>query len=207
VTAVLGLTISRHNVHDLERIFEACRRDCPGLTIDDFHVNVAQRSSHYYGTDASAGYAADPADVTRALRWYAGRRGAPRSPMAALEARYLALLTEYVSTGVTPMPCHALRSSCFVDPWGTVYPCITYDRPVGRLRETGMDLGPIWRGESAATLQQEIWAGQCPQCWTACEAYQTILGNAAAPWRRFRARLDDATSPAGGIQARTRESS
>jgi hypothetical protein len=29
-------------------------------------------------------------------------------------------------------------------------------------------------------VQQEIWQGQCPQCWTACEAYQSILGNVLA---------------------------
>ncbi len=42
------------------------------------------------------------------------------------------------------MPCHALRASCFIDPWGVVYPCITYSRPLGRLRDTGMRLEPIW---------------------------------------------------------------
>ena len=85
------------------------------------------------------------------------------------------------------MPCHALRASCFIDPWGTVYPCITYSRPVGRLRETGMRLDPIWNGPDARQLQREIWDGQCPQCWTACEAYQSILGNVlAGRWRSRR---------------------
>ena len=81
------------------------------------------------------------------------------------------------------MPCHSLRSSCFIDPWGTVYPCITYDRPVGSLRETGMQLAPIWAGRDARDRQAEIWAGDCPQCWTACEAYPSILGNLLRPVR------------------------
>jgi radical SAM protein with 4Fe4S-binding SPASM domain len=76
------------------------------------------------------------------------------------------------------MPCHALRASCFIDPWGVVYPCITYSRPIGRLRETGMRLDPIWNDPKTIAVQEEIWKGQCPQCWTACEAYQSILGNA-----------------------------
>jgi radical SAM protein with 4Fe4S-binding SPASM domain len=192
VTAVLGLTVSRYNVQEVERIFETCRQDCPGLSIEDFHLNVAQRSAHYYGHDEASDFSAGARDVTQVLQWYAARRGTPRSPMAALEARYLRLLTEYVATGTTPMPCHALRSSCFIDPWGTVFPCITFDHPVGRLRETGMDLAPIWHGADARDLQREIWKGHCPQCWTACEAYQTILGNLAAPWRRFRPRPADA---------------
>ena len=187
IKAVLGMTLSRYNVHEVQRVFEACRQSSPGLTIDDFHVNVAQRSSHYYGTDESSDFSPAAADVQRALDWYIARRGAPRSVTAALESRYLQLLSRYVQTGVTPQPCHALRSSCFVDPWGSVYPCITYARPVGRLRDTGMDLAPIWQSDAAAELQDEIWKGSCPQCWTACEAYQTILGNSLAPWRKTQA--------------------
>ena len=82
------------------------------------------------------------------------------------------------------MPCHALRASCFIDPWGVVYPCITYSKPMGRLRDTGMRLEPIWNHAETAQVQREIWKGQCPQCWTACEAYQSILGNTLAVRRR-----------------------
>jgi hypothetical protein len=61
-----------------------------------------------------------------------------------------------------------------------VYPCITYARPIGRLRETGMRLAPIWNAAETGAIQREIWQGHCPQCWTACEAYQSILGNVLA---------------------------
>jgi radical SAM protein with 4Fe4S-binding SPASM domain len=104
--------------------------------------------------------------------------------MAFIENRYLKNLDTFLETGRTPMPCHALRASCFIDPWGVVYPCITYSRPIGRLRDTGMRLEPIWHAAETAQLQGEIWKGDCPQCWTACEAYQSILGNALAVRRR-----------------------
>jgi radical SAM protein with 4Fe4S-binding SPASM domain len=112
-------------------------------------------------------------------------RGRPRAAKHLLERAFLGHLETYLETGRTPMPCHALRASCFIDPWGVVYPCISYSRPVGRLRETGMRLAPIWEGADAAGTQREIWQGQCPQCWTACEAYQSILGNTlAGRWRQ-----------------------
>jgi hypothetical protein len=63
-----------------------------------------------------------------------------------------------------------------------VFPCISYSRPLGRLRDTGMRLTPIWNGESVVATQREIWNGDCPQCWTACEAYHTILGNLSRPF-------------------------
>jgi hypothetical protein len=71
-----------------------------------------------------------------------------------------------------------------------VYPCISYSRPLGRLRETGMRLDPIWNGAGTMQTQAEIWEGQCPQCWTACEAYQSILGNVLAGRCGPRQRLE-----------------
>jgi hypothetical protein len=51
---------------------------------------------------------------------------------------------------------------------------------MGRLRDTGMRLQPIWSAPQTVAVQREIWEGNCPQCWTACEAYQSILGNVLA---------------------------
>jgi radical SAM protein with 4Fe4S-binding SPASM domain len=150
------------------------------LTIDDMHLNVAQVSSHYYGNDSQAGVVPDPRQVRVELHDYRKLKGRPRSAAQLLEGTYLKYLDEFLLTGRTPMPCHALRASCFIDPWGIVYPCISYTRPIGRLRETGMRLDPIWNGGQAKELQAAIWEGQCPQCWTACEAYQSILGNVLA---------------------------
>ena len=39
------------------------------------------------------------------------------------------------------------------------------------------DLGRIWRDPETREVQREIWDYKCPQCWTPCEAYQTIAGN------------------------------
>jgi radical SAM protein with 4Fe4S-binding SPASM domain len=178
ITAVFGVTLSTYNLGQFERTFAACARECPGLDIHDVHLNIAQVSRHYYGNDGSTSVSPDAAAARRELAAYRRRRGWARSPQQWLETTYLRYLDRFLQTGTTPMPCHALRSSCFIDPWGVVYPCITYSRPLGRLRETGMRLAPIWQDAATARVQGEIWQGQCPQCWTACEAYQSILGNA-----------------------------
>jgi radical SAM protein with 4Fe4S-binding SPASM domain len=180
ITAVFGITLSRHNLGRFSETFDALARECPGLTINDVHMNVAQVSAHYYDNDRVEEDAPDSANVRRDLIEYRALRGRPRSVQHLLEDAYLGYLDKFLKTGLTPMPCHALRASCFVDPWGVVYPCISYSRPVGRLRETGMRLDPIWNAAATSELQREIWKGQCPQCWTACEAYQSILGNLLA---------------------------
>ena len=186
ITTVLGVTLSAYNIGQFAKTFEACQQACPGLTINDVHLNVAQVSGHYYGNSGLSGMNADPAAVRRDLQEYRRLRGAARSAAQLLENTYLSYLDEFLQTERTPMPCHALRASCFIDPWGVVYPCITYTRPIGRLRDTGMRLAPIWQAMETREVQREIWDGQCPQCWTACEAYQSILGNVLAGRCRTR---------------------
>jgi hypothetical protein len=59
-----------------------------------------------------------------------------------------------------------------------------------------MRLDPIWNAHETRRLQSEIWKGQCPQCWTACEAYQSILGNVLAG--RCRSRQTISPLPSDG---------
>ena len=184
IQAVLGMTLSQHNVGKFTETFEACRKECPDLTASSFHLNVAQVSGHYYGNAGLSDLLPSVAAVKAELDAYQARRGRAHSPTAWVEHAFLRHLRRYLDTQQTPMRCHALRSSCFIDPWGTVYPCITWDRRIGSLRDTGMDLRPIWRSDTAREVQQAIWEGDCPQCWTACEAYQSILGNLLRPGER-----------------------
>ncbi|MFL6279519.1 MAG: radical SAM/SPASM domain-containing protein [Vicinamibacterales bacterium] len=201
IVTALGVTLSTHNVGQFERTFAACARECPGLTVDDVHLNVAQRSTHYYGNAETDSVAPDPKSARTEMDKYRGMRGAAWSPRQLLETVYLKHLDRFLATGRMPMPCHALRASCFIDPWGVVYPCITYSRPIGRLRDTGMRLAPIWNDIQTEQVQDEIWRGQCPQCWTACEAYQSILGNALAFRRRpaTAAAAAEGPSPTTGV--------
>jgi radical SAM protein with 4Fe4S-binding SPASM domain len=180
VEVVFGMTLSKHNVGKVDETFHACQQHCPGLRIEDFHVNIAQRSEHYYG-NAGDDFAASPVESRAALARYRQRRSMATSPSTWVESRYLHYLDRYLDTGKTPMRCHALRSSCFINPDGDVFPCITDTRKIGSLRETGMALAPIWSSETARATQRDIWSGNCPQCWTACEAYQSILGNLLRP--------------------------
>jgi MoaA/NifB/PqqE/SkfB family radical SAM enzyme len=176
--AFLGMTISHRNVGTFESAFRAWQRDCPGLRPDDVHLNVMQLSSHFYGNDQAGGLIPAPGEALADIRRYRLMRGPSLAPSMWLETQYLDRLEAFLETGRIPMRCHALRSTCFIDPWGTVFPCITYARPLGNLRSTGMRLEPLWRNEETKRLQREIWEGDCPQCWTACEAYPSILGNA-----------------------------
>jgi radical SAM protein with 4Fe4S-binding SPASM domain len=185
IHAVLGMTLSRFNAGTFQQTFEACRRHLPDLRREEFHLNIAQTSAHYYGNAETA--LRPPRDaIAQDLATYRPRAAAHPTAARVLERVYLSQMDKFLDTGRTPMPCHALRSSCFIDPHGVVFPCISYSRPLGSLRDTAMALEPIWNRAQTRDVQRAIWQGDCPQCWTACEAYQSILGNVVRPhvfWR------------------------
>jgi MoaA/NifB/PqqE/SkfB family radical SAM enzyme len=176
VQVVLGMTLSGHNADQIELAFRAAQKECAWLTYDDFHVNIAHVSGHYYGNEGQDPNRGFQKVMIEELGQYLGHRRARLDPMTYLEKKYLTRIPYYLQTGRTPIRCQALRSSCFIDPWGNIYPCGMYDHVLGNLKENNYDLSRIWNSGQGRRLQREIWKYQCPQCWTPCEAYQTILG-------------------------------
>ncbi len=176
----LGMTLSTFNRGALFDTIEAVRAEIPDVELDEFHVNVAQVSSHYYDNEGlNPTDDACLADVDRFLE----QKGHRFHPVAWLERRYQRLTRGFVASGKTPLPCKALASSVFIDPRWRVFPCSMYDAPLGSLRDRDFDLVGLWAEERTTALQREIAEGRCPNCWTPCEAYQTILGNLLRPAR------------------------
>jgi len=192
VEVVLGMTLSRKNVDHFEQAYAAAAKEIPGLEYRDFHVNIVHESAHYLGnTELGLRRHTPPRALLDAVRNVSKLRGTPTGPVGYLERRYLEHVERYLMTGQTPVRCHALSASCFVDSWGNVFPCTIYDKKLGSLRDVDYDLRRIWAEPIAVRTQKEIWQYDCPQCWTPCEAYQSIMGNFLVPGRKTPA---DSTS-------------
>jgi len=71
------------------------------------------------------------------------------------------------------IPCAALFCSCFIDPFGFVYPCSIYGKKLGNLRQTSFN--NIWHSHTANKLRQSIKEEECPICWSPCEAEPSFL--------------------------------
>jgi MoaA/NifB/PqqE/SkfB family radical SAM enzyme len=179
---VLGMTLYGENVDHFPEAFAAAKQEIPDLEYRDYHVNIVHESTlHLRSHDLGLRRNVEPEALAGATEAYAKLRGSVSSPVDYLERTYLRNVRRYLETGRTPMRCHALRSSCFVDSWGNVFPCTIYEKKLGNLRDADFDLGRIWRSAAAQALQKEIWNYKCPQCWTPCEAYQSIMGNLLRP--------------------------
>ncbi len=178
VEVVLGMTLSKHNAGKYAETFNAVKKELPNLHPKDFHVNIAHESSHFYNNSTNDLMDNNSQEIIiDELKQYRKSRGVTKGPVSFLENQYLGKVERYLTTGKTPVRCHSLSSSCFIDSWGNVYPCVTYDRKIASLRDYDFDLERIWNLQETKKLQQEIWKGDCPQCWQPCEAYQSILGN------------------------------
>lgn len=172
----LGLTLQPDNADKFPQTYAAVNDRIGGLKHSDFHINIIQQSAHYYNNDGI-----QPED--RRKLWESLtcvrrlRKSAMGGPVAFLERRYQRLAGTYLEENKAPLPCQALGSSFFMSPEGTVYPCSIYNRPAGNVADYGYDIYKLWGAACRAGLREEIRQGNCPQCWTPCEAYQSILAN------------------------------
>lgn len=172
----LGMTLTEKNVNELEDSFRYVKGIVKDLEYNEFHLNIVQRSSHYYDNLDVA--SPDPKVVYNTIQDFRKKRGVKLfSPVDYLENRYQKLSRIFLENSQCPLPCQALSTSCFISPTGDVYPCTMYDRSIGNIRDYDYDLKRLLSGEGATKIRDEISKGICPQCWTPCEAYQTIIAN------------------------------
>ena len=95
--------------------------------------------------------------------------------MGFLENQYLLQADKYLQTGKTPITCQALAGSVFLDSFGYIYPCTIYSKKLANIKEIDYDLEAYWDTDLIKDLRKDIEKGNCPHCWTPCEAYQSIL--------------------------------
>ena len=94
-----------------------------------------------------------------------------------IEDIYLKKYLQYYATGKTPMDCKSLNASIFLDPYGFLYPCMMWYRQLTNIRQIDYDLRNMWSKQEVNDYRKDIKAKKCPNCWTSCEAHQTIVGN------------------------------
>jgi len=176
---VAGMTLFVKNAAYVDETIEAIRAYVPDFERTDLHLNIGHESAHYFG---NAGYLAGPGShpVAQAIEAHRSAITNRLHPVRFLEDRYQALVGRYLETHKSPLPCAALASSCFIDPYWQLYPCSIWNEPLGNLREQRFDLGQLWKSKKTRDTRAAVVNEQCPHCWTPCEAYPAILGNLAA---------------------------
>lgn len=185
IQTYLGYTLSKYNFDRFFETIESVKKEIPDIQYEDFHINLAQSSDFYYQNrdvvDVSWSFN-EKDKIIKMLNDFLTVKGRSNIIVSILESRYQDKLKLFLDTKKTPLPCKALSASCFIDPNWNLYPCITYNKIIANLRDYDFDLSSIWNLDTTFKLRNEIIENLCPNCWTPCEAYQTILGNILRFW-------------------------
>lgn len=170
----LGLTITRSNADGLQdNVRTLCDRY--GVERNDIHYNFYHQSEMYYQNDNSNVITPDQArNVVRFIHSIQ-RRSSLFSPESILERRYRKLYLDFLRTGRSPLKCEAFSGSLSVTSSGECYPCMGYPRSAGSIEDYNFSLADLWRSTAVKAIRSSIEQYQCPQCWTPCEAFQTML--------------------------------
>ena len=171
-----GYTISRYNQGKLKETIEYVKNILPFVDFNYFHVNVGQISEHYYN-NKNSNFIGEKEAIKNDIRYLLKNRRFSLSPIELVENAFIRNLITYVDTGKSPMKNRSLEASIFLDSFGNVFPSIVWDYKLGNIRETSYDLIPIINSNDAKNIRKLIKEGKEPPSWTACEAYQTLVGD------------------------------
>jgi len=58
-----------------------------------------------------------------------------------------------------------------------LFPCLYYNRPIGRLNEIDYDINKLLKSPDLDQLKIQVKHQDCDRCWSDCEAYPMIIGN------------------------------
>jgi len=175
VKAQLGFTLSAHNMDRFQDTFMALKDVYPRIKFDDITVNVFQRSHLYYGNQDMA-----PLDNSKARDAINNILEMDKERLSLnnfLRRRYLKLYLKYINTNRCPLRCQALSSTCFLDPYGNLFPCTVYNKSLLNIKQLKGDFIDIWNRDDAKRLSGECFNYKCPSCWSPCDAYSAIAGS------------------------------
>lgn len=173
---VFGYTLSKFNKGEFAKTFEEVKKEIPDLRYNDFHINLAQISSNYYG-NANDDIKVNNLEVVSELESVLKHREFELGVIPMIETAFTRKLVEYAKTGSTPMKSRSLEASLFMDSFGNVYPSIMWDKKIGNVKDVAYDLSQLWNNETAKEIRADIASGKEPNQWTSCEAYQMLTGN------------------------------
>lgn len=171
----IGFTLSNSNIGRFQETFSALKDVYPAIRFDDITINIFQRSGFYYENQKMP--ALDEQTVIREIKRILEMDKDRISLNNFLRRRYLVLYLKYLKNKKSPVKCQSFSSTCFLDPYGNLFPCAVYQRKMLNIKESNVPLARIWKTPSAKRMGYECSHNKCPVCWSPCDAYSAIGGS------------------------------
>ena len=170
----IGFTLSAHNTGLFKDTYLTIKSLLPSLAFNDFNVNVFQKSGFYYDNEEMPDLEA--AKLEREIKEILLMDRGGISIKSFLRRVYLKLYPRYCKTKQSPLKCQAFSSTCYLDPYGNLFPCIAYKKNALNIRSLKDDFYSFWNSPDAKTLAYECSQNNCPGCWSPCDAFSAIAG-------------------------------
>lgn len=71
------------------------------------------------------------------------------------------------------LDCQALKTYAYIDPYGNVFPCISWPQNAGNIKR--QSIREIWYSKRAKDIRKKIKEKKCPNCWLVCDAQPSYL--------------------------------
>lgn len=97
-----------------------------------------------------------------------------------VERIYLSKILEYYQRPhQQPLACIALKDSLAIDQKGNIIPCFMWGKVLGKISAFNYDLSSFQKKcwPEIVSSRELIRNEKCPNCWTPCEAYQSIINS------------------------------
>lgn len=166
-------TVSGKNVDYLGDYFkEIIKERNPHLTLTVAH-NAA-----LYKNESNSNLSPTDIEKVRKIASVIIKSKSMFSPQQIIERIYAKNIISYLKNPKKMIvPCAAFKSSFSLLQNGDVAPCLMWNSKIGNLRDYDYDIKKIFNSEKAKHVRRLIRKGNCPICWTPCEAYQSIISN------------------------------
>jgi len=173
VSPYISMTLSSGNHGLIHQTISAIKTVYPKFNPSKMmNFNLFQKSSHYFENTGLT--SPDESQLLRDVNQAADILGSEMTFKNYLQKNYLKYCRSYLKTGHSPLPCQALSVSCLINPYGEIFPCGVYDKKIGNIKDPEFNLYDLWNKEKTTDLHHACRNGDCPGCWSPCDAYQSI---------------------------------
>ncbi len=175
VKSHISFTLSTYNIGRFRETFESLKAIYPHLRFDDLSVNIFQKSGIYYGNQGMPD--SDESRICEEIKEILHIDSDSFSINNFLRRTYLKLYLAYFKTKKYPLRCQALSSTCFLDPYGNLFPCVVYNKKLLNVKQMHDNLSSFWENDYARRIHYECSNNICPSCWSTCDVYSAIGGS------------------------------
>ncbi len=159
-----GFTLSKLNLGKFHETVLAVQKEFPNVKYEDFHMNIAHTSGHYYNNNEfDIGVSNEKEKFIEEVEAFRLRKKKIFNPINNLENKYLNYAKKYISNHETPLDCKSLASSVFLDPYGNIFPCSIWDKKIGNIKDFNFNLEDLLKEKIVKELRDQIDEKELPE--------------------------------------------